>query len=160
MNFAHRLPWGHPFANENIQVGARKGSVLPRITQPVSWRVGAAPSSCSAQEGALPALLPGAGASCANTARPAVPVRAPPAQHHPVIKPKSSTLFCLLNFHPDCPFFQPDCSGQKPREDIAHWHNFLLHPKLPATFLSLSCHPPLFPVFPYLSSDLSEKVSR
>lgn len=120
----------------------------------------AAPSPCSAQEVALPALLPGAGASCANTARPAVPVRTPPAQHHPVIKPKSSTLFCLLNFHPDCPFFQRDCLGQKPTEDIAYWHNFLLCPKCSATFPSLSCHPPPFPVFPYLSSDLSEKVSR
>lgn len=120
----------------------------------------AAPSPCSAQEVALPALLPGAGASCASTARPAVPVRTLPAVHHPVIKPKSSTLFCLLNFHPDCPFFQQGCSGQKPREDIAHRHNFLLLPKRPATFFS-SCHPTPFPVFSLpLSSDLSQKVSR
>lgn len=60
-NFAHRLPWGHAFANENIQVQGRAASVVPEISQPVSRRVscelGAAPSPGSAQEVALPALL-------------------------------------------------------------------------------------------------------
>lgn len=156
MNFAHRLPWGHPFANETIQV---QGRAVFSPGSP-SRSAGEWDAHCSAQEVALPALLPGAGASCASTARPAVPVRTLPAVHHPVIKPKSSTLFCLLNFHPDCPFFQQGCSGQKPREDIAHRHNFLLLPKRPATFFS-SCHPTPFPVFSLpLSSDLSQKVSR